>query len=66
MSAYKTISRAPWPMITFCVRSITPGRTVIEDGNEESPPPTKTSPLAHSSHSTLGALIASCTSVRLK
>lgn len=57
-STYKTISKAPWPMITFCVRSITPGRTVSEEGNEESPP-TKTSPLAHSSHSILGALMAS-------
>ena len=64
-STYKTMSSAPWPIITFCVRSITPGSTVIEDGNEESPP-TKTSPLAHSSHSIFGALIASWTSVRLK
>lgn len=60
------MSKAPWPTITFCVRSITPGKTVTEEGSEESSPLTNTFPLAHSSHTIFGALMASWTSVRLK
>lgn len=53
-------------MMTFCVRSITPGRTVTAEGSEVSSPSTKTLMLEHSVHSMSGAWIASLTSVLSK
>lgn len=64
--AYRIMSKAPWPMMTFCVRSMTPGRTVTAEGREVSSLSTKTDTLVHSLHSISGALMARLTSSRSK
>ncbi len=62
----RTMSKAPWPMIVRLERSMTPGRTETPEGGELSVPLTKTLVDVHSSQLTKGALMAACTSVRLK
>lgn len=64
--AMSTMSKAPCPMTVRFERSMTEGRTERPDGRELSVPFTKTSISEHDSHSVAGALIAFCTSVRLK
>lgn len=59
------MSNAPWPMMTFCVRSMTPGRTVMAEGSEASPLG-NTFTSEHSYQSISGALMAFLTSSRSK
>lgn len=61
-------SRSPWAIMVRFDRSMTDGRTLYEGGGDVSVPLIKTSwPLVgHSDQEVEGALMAFCTSVRLK